>query len=128
MNKETETIRAPDISRLIYSLRDRRVILDGDLSSLYGVETRALVQAVKRNADRFPEDFLFQLAPEEVAALRSQIVISKPAGRGGLRYRPYALAPRKKPCASAHRSAFRILHSRRRHDFPPVNNCGKVSI
>ncbi len=89
MNKETETIRAPDISRLIYSLRDRRVILDGDLSSLYGVETRALVQAVKRNADRFPEDFLFQLAPEEVAALRSQIVISKPR-RGGRRYPPYA--------------------------------------
>ncbi len=49
---------------------------------LYGVETRALVQAVKRNADRFPEDFLFQLTPAEAAALRSQIVISK-SGRGG---------------------------------------------
>ena len=52
-------------------------------------ETRALVQAVKRNADRFPEDFLFQLTPAEAAALRSQIVISK-TGRGGRRYSPYA--------------------------------------
>ena len=71
------------------SSRDQRVILDADLASLYGVETRSLVQAVKRNADRFPEDFLFQLTPEEVGALRSQIVISK-TGRGGRRYPPYA--------------------------------------
>jgi ORF6N domain len=61
------------------------VILDTDLALLYGVETRALVQAVKRNADRFPEDFLFQFTPAEAAALRSQIVISKTA-RGGRRY------------------------------------------
>lgn len=71
-----------EIASLIRSIRDRRVILDADLAPLYGVETRALVQAIKRNADRFPEDFLFQLSSVEAAALRSQIVISKPV-RGG---------------------------------------------
>jgi hypothetical protein len=70
-------------------IRERRVILDLDLALLYRVQTRALVQAVKRNGDRFPEDFCFQLTPAEAAALRSQIVISK-VGRGGRRYAPYA--------------------------------------
>jgi DNA-binding PadR family transcriptional regulator len=54
------------------------------------VETRVLVQAVKRNLERFPEDFMFQLGPEEVDSLRSQSVISKNPGRGGRRYAPYA--------------------------------------
>jgi hypothetical protein len=58
-------------------------MLDKDLAELYGVETRALVQQVKRNIDRFPDDFMFQLSVEETAALTSQIVISK--GRGGRR-------------------------------------------
>jgi hypothetical protein len=85
---------APDppgtgIALLIRSIRGRQVILDADLAVLYRVETRTLVQAVKRNASRFPADFLFQLAPSEFAALRSQTVISKP-GRGGRRYAPYA--------------------------------------
>ena len=52
--------------------------------------TRVLVQAVKRNLERFPEDFMFQLGPEEVESLRSQSVISKIPGRGGRRYAPYA--------------------------------------
>jgi hypothetical protein len=56
---------------------------------LYQVETRTLNQAVRRNFDRFPEDFMFRLSPEETAALRSQIVISN-VGRGGRRYLPYA--------------------------------------
>jgi hypothetical protein len=89
MSNRTEIIPAQDITPLIRSIRDQRVILDTDLALLYGVETRALVQAVKRNADRFPEDFLFRLTPAEAAALRSQIVISK-TGRGGRRYPPYA--------------------------------------
>jgi hypothetical protein len=63
-------------------------MLDEDLANLYGVETRALVQAVKRNLDRFPADFMFQLSPDEAESLRSQIVTSK--GRGGRRYPPYA--------------------------------------
>ena len=64
-------------------------MLDSDLAELYEVETRSLIQAVKRNSDRFPQDFMFQLTAEEDAALRSQIVISK-KGRGGRRYLPYA--------------------------------------
>lgn len=57
------------------------MILDRDLAAIYGVETRTLNQAVKRNADRFPEDFMFQLTPEEAESLRSQFVILK-SGRG----------------------------------------------
>ena len=59
-------------------------MLDADLAQLYGVETRVLVQAVKRNLARFPEDFMFQLSAEEFANLRSQSVISS-AGHGGRR-------------------------------------------
>jgi hypothetical protein len=61
---------------LIFSIRGRRVMLDADLARLYGVGTKVLNQAVKRNADRFPEDFGFQLASGELADLRSQTVTS----------------------------------------------------
>src|ERR1035441_10223876 len=88
MTSQTEIVPGFDVTLLIRSVRERRVILDSDLAGIYGVQTRALVQAVKRNADRFPKDFLFQLTPAEAAALRSQIVISKP-GRGGRRYLPF---------------------------------------
>lgn len=71
-------------------LRGHKVMLDADLATLYEVETRALVQAVKRNLERFPQDFMFQLGAEEVEALRSQSVISNTPGRGGRRYAPYA--------------------------------------
>jgi hypothetical protein len=77
------------VERKIVFLRGERVMLDVDLAALYGVETRALVQAVKRNAARFPEDFMFQLTDEEDAILRSQIVTSS-SGHGGRRTRPYA--------------------------------------
>ncbi len=76
------------IERTIYFVRETKVMLDRDLAALYGVQTRALVQAVRRNADRFPSDFMFKLTSEEFESLRSQIVISK--GRGGRRYPPYA--------------------------------------
>lgn len=90
MNNDTKITPPSGIAPLIRCIRDRRVILDADLAALYGVETRALVQAIKRNADRFPEDFLFQLTRDEAAALRSQIVTLKP-GRGQHRkYLPYA--------------------------------------
>ena len=78
-----------DIARAILALRGQRVLLDEVLAELYGVETKVLVQAVKRNLARFPEDFMFQLTDSEWAALRSQIVTSKPS-RGGRRYAPYA--------------------------------------
>jgi hypothetical protein len=89
-------------------IRGHKVLLDEQLAAFYGVENRVLIQAVKRNIDRFPEDFMFQLGREELVALRSQlaasnlrsqIVISslgsqsvtlKSAGYGGRRYPPYA--------------------------------------
>lgn len=80
---------APAIDRRILVVRGQRIILDEQLAVLYGVETRALVQAVKRNRDRFPLDFMFQLDEQEVDFLRSQTVISN-TGRGGRRYKPYA--------------------------------------
>jgi hypothetical protein len=76
------------IERFILNIRNQRVILDEHLAALYGVETRALVQAVKRNHTRFPADFLLVLSKEEFARLRSQSVISK--ARGGRRTPPFA--------------------------------------
>lgn len=73
----------------ILLLRHQRVMLDAHLAALYGVDTRALVQAVKRNLVRFPEDFMFQLSAEELSNLRSQNVISS-SGHGGRRTAPYA--------------------------------------
>ena len=72
------------IENSIRTIRGERIILDADLAQLYGVETKVLVQAVKRNLERFPTDFMFQLTQEEFAFLRSQFVTSK--GRGGRRY------------------------------------------
>jgi hypothetical protein len=65
-----------DLGQLILTLRGQRVILDADLAVLYDVPTKALNQAVKRNADRFPSEFAFQLARQELTILRSQIVTS----------------------------------------------------
>lgn len=77
------------IQSQILVLRGYKVLLDSTLAGLYGVQTRTLVQAVKRHAARFPADFMFRLSTEEFADLRSQSVISKP-GAGGRRYAPYA--------------------------------------
>jgi hypothetical protein len=63
-------------------------MLDEDLAGLYGVQTKRLVEQVKRNLERFPDDFMFQLSKEEAVALRSQIATSNP-GRGGRRYAQY---------------------------------------
>lgn len=78
------------IEKTILLIRGQKVMLDADLAALYEVETRTLVQAVKRNAKRFPGDFMFELSQEEFDGLRSQSVISKSEGRGGRRYLPYA--------------------------------------
>ena len=83
------TTLQPLIQSRILALREQRVMLDADLAQLYGVETRVLVQAVKRNLSRFPEDFMFQLSVEEYANLRSQSVISS-VSHGGRRTAPYA--------------------------------------
>lgn len=73
----------------ILALREQRVMLDADLAELYGVQTKVLVQAVKRNLARFPQDFMFQLSVDEFTVLRSQTVTSN-TGRGGRRTAPYA--------------------------------------
>ncbi|MFO1512303.1 MAG: ORF6N domain-containing protein [Verrucomicrobiota bacterium] len=111
-SQATTLIPAARIERRILLLRNEKVMLDSDLAELYGVETKALNQAVQRNLDRFPTDFMFQLSNDEMefamrsqavtsnaksaertndfkGSLRSQIVTSNP-GRGGRRYRPYA--------------------------------------
>jgi hypothetical protein len=77
--KKTRAI--PRIDQRILIIRGERVMLDADLAALYAVETRVLVQAVKRNLDRFPGDFMFQLTNEELTILRSQFVISSWGGR-----------------------------------------------
>ncbi len=74
----------------IYLIRGDKVMLDADLAALYGVETKVLVQGVKRNADRFPPDFMFQLTNQEFIILRSQFVTS--SRWGGRRYPPYAFS------------------------------------
>ncbi|MDY6837156.1 MAG: ORF6N domain-containing protein [Thermodesulfobacteriota bacterium] len=83
------TVPADQIERSIYLIRGERILLDSDLAQLYGVETGILNRAVRRNSDRFPEDFMFQLTADEVEDLRCQIGTSK-KGRGGRRYLPYA--------------------------------------
>ena len=93
MPNKSAIVKARRIESRILLIRGSRVMLDADLAILYGVTTGALVQAVKRNRSRFPEDFMFQLTRQEFANLRSQIVISSLAtGRnyGGRRYAPYA--------------------------------------
>lgn len=84
-----DTSVAVVVERAIVRVRGHQVILDVDLATLYGVEVRALNQAVARNRERFPPDFILQLTERETAALRSQSVISK-TGRGGRRTQFYA--------------------------------------
>jgi hypothetical protein len=79
------------IMNKIFHIRNQKVMLDSDLAELYGVETRILNQAVNRNSERFPDDFMFQLTEDEWAVLISQIVISK-TGRGGRRKLPYVFS------------------------------------
>ena len=86
---ESEIIPLEHVQSRILVLRDQRVVLDRDLAPLYGVPTFRLNEAVKRNADRFPADFRFQLTAAELGRLTSQFAISKP-GRGGRRTLPWA--------------------------------------
>jgi hypothetical protein len=84
---DQKTIIRKQIENFIYIIRGHKVMLDEDLAILYQVQTKAFVQAVKRNINRFPEDFMFQLTTEEHELLRSQFVTS--TGRTGRRYPPY---------------------------------------
>ena len=74
------------IQNLIYEIRGQNVMLDMDIAELYGVETKVLNQAVKRNKDRFPKDFMFRLSQKEVTDLKSQFVTSRWGGRRTLPY------------------------------------------
>lgn len=94
------TISTKEIRNLIYSIRGRQVMLDSDLASLYQVETKNLNKAVKRNIDRFPASFCFQLTEEEVENLRFQIGTSS-LSYGGRRYLPYVFTEQGVAMASA---------------------------
>ena len=83
--KEIQILPDETIINKIYIIREKKVMIDRDLAELYGVETKVLNQAVKRNLKRFPDDFMFQLTDEEFRNLRSQIVTSS---WGGSRFRP----------------------------------------
>jgi hypothetical protein len=82
--KRTSLISVETVERSILQIRGQRVMLDADLATVYGVTTSRLNEQVRRNHNRFPEDFAFQLTAQEFAALISQIATSKP-GRGGRR-------------------------------------------
>ncbi len=84
---ETLILREENIASIIYMVRGEKVMLDMDLAVLYGIETRILKQAVKRNKERFPPDFMFDITKEEFENLKSQFAISS---WGGLRYIPAA--------------------------------------
>lgn len=77
------------VASRIFVIRGQRVMLDSDLAELYGVLTKVLIQAVKRNNERFPDDFMFQLTENEFENWRSQIVTSNPGAKMGLRRAPY---------------------------------------
>ena len=77
-----------NLAKLVFLVRGEKVLLDADLANLYDVATKVLNQAVKRNLDRFPEDFMFQLTPEEWEGMRSQIVTASRRNVGAM---PYAL-------------------------------------
>lgn len=95
------------IERKIYLLRGQKVMLSIHLADLYAVEIRALVQAVKRNIERFPEDFMFQLNEEECKNLKSQIVISS---WGGRRHPPYAFTEQGVAMLSSVLRSKRAIH------------------
>jgi hypothetical protein len=103
------TLRPENIAQLVFFVRGEKVMFDADLAKLYGVSTKGLNQALRRNRERFPDDFVFQLTAEEFAALRSQSATSRPKEphpqalqsnwsqfvtssrkHRGARYRPYA--------------------------------------
>jgi hypothetical protein len=88
MSPKADFVLSDRIEKSILLIRGHKVMIDSDLAELYGVETRVLTQAVKRNLSRFPSDFMFQLSEQEAKDLRSQTVISKRL-RGGRRYLPY---------------------------------------
>jgi hypothetical protein len=102
---------AASVERCIYIVRGVKVMLDADLAALYGVPTKQLNQAVRRNRRRFPPDFILKLTPQEVSNLRSQIVTSSlPESHGGRRYTVLAFTEQGVAMLSS------VLHSQRAID------------
>ncbi len=97
------------ISNKIYFIRSEKVMLDSDLAELYGVSTKSLNLAVKRNVLRFPKDFMFQVNHEEIKSLRFQIETSK-SGRGGRRYLPFMFTEKGVAMLSSVLNSERAIH------------------
>ena len=83
MSKPRNRLTLDELGQLIYEIRGQRVMIDSDLAAIYGVETKALNRAVRRNRDRFPEDFVFQLSSQEWKNLKYQIGTSSFGGEAG---------------------------------------------
>src|SRR5271165_5011075 len=112
MVKNHALIRRPVEGRILF-IRSRKVLLDSDLADLYQVTVKRLNQQIKRNAERFPEDFMFRLTSGEAEALRSQIATSN-GGRGGRRYLPFVFTEHGAIMAAVHlRSLSRNLPATR---------------
>jgi len=103
-------VKARRIEQAIVIVRGIRVLLDAGLAVLYGVSTRELVQAVKRNRKRFPKDFMLQLTDDDVEILRSQSVISS-SDHGGRRYAPYAFTEQGVAMLSSVLRSKRAIHA-----------------
>jgi len=103
----SEIIPFERIVNKIYLIRDTKVMLDRDLAELYGVETRTLKQTVRRNINRFPDDFMFKLTKKEFENLRSQFVISS---WGGTRYMPMAFTEQGVAMLSSILNSDRAIH------------------
>lgn len=101
-------LKPENVAQLVFFIRGEKIMLDVDLARLYGVTTKALNQAVKRNSERFPSDFMLQLTKAEHENMRSQIVTSSP--RGGTRYFAYAFTEQGVAMLS---SVLRIFLTRR---------------
>lgn len=116
MNVARPSALTPRIEGRILLLRGHKVVLDKDLAELYGVETKALNRAVKRNLDRFPEDFMFRLTARESESLRCQIGTSSlrsqsvTSNRGGRRYLPYAFTEQGIAMLSSILNSKRAIH------------------
>src|SRR5467141_622050 len=108
---------AVQVERRIFLVRGQKVMLDTDLAELYRVPTKSVNLAVKRNSDRFPEDFMFQLTDDEAAGLRFHFETSK-RGRGGRRYLPYAFTEQGVAMLS---SVLRSSRAVQHWFFPPTD-------
>ena len=109
MAKRTVAIPDEVVWNKIYFIRDQKVMLDRDLAELYGVETKVLKQAVRRNIARFPKDFMFEMSREELQDWRSQFVTSKGV-RQGLRYVPFCFTEQGVTMLSCILNSDRAIH------------------